>query len=82
MKYKFINIKVKCPRDLCSVYPMQIKLVDPDGIGFFAMKVNGCDYHNSSDCCRKCCAAIDKRFEEDLYYVPLDIISPDFSKLK
>ena len=82
MKHKFINIKVNCPRDICCTQTMQIHCIDPDDKGFFALAVNGCNYADMSESCKKCRAAIDKRFAEDLFYHPTEIIRPDFSKLK
>ena len=76
IEHKFINIIVKCPREICSVYPMQVHLVDPDGQGLFPLKVNGCDYYNGSEHCEKCRTFITNRFIDDLYYFPGDIISP------
>ena len=74
---KFLNIKVKCPRDICSVYPMQIKLVDPDGKGLMPLPSNGCDFYNGSPCCKNCKTFITKRFIDDTHYFPGDIISPE-----
>lgn len=80
MSYKFLDIKVRCPKNYYRVYPMQIIFVTLDDGKNFPFPVNGCDDHNGSDTCQKCCADITLKFYNGYDYHPLDVITPDLSK--
>ena len=78
---RFLNIKVKCPRN-GRVQEMQVRFVKTEDGRDFPTPVNGCDEACGEQMCYKCSAAITMMFYRGYEYFPPDIVIPDFLKTK
>ena len=78
---RFLNIKVKCPRNGC-VRKMQVVFVKTEDGRSIPVPVNGCDDACGESICYKCSAAVTLLFYRGYEYFPTDVVIPDISEAK
>ena len=78
---RFLNIKVRCPRN-GRVQKMQIITVKTEDGKCFPLPINGCDDACGEKICYECSAAITLMVYHGYEYFPTDIVIPNFSKEK